>query len=516
MSVSRRALLLAAALAATALPGARADDDPCDALRRRWLGIALGSRYDPGAEPYASRLAELGAAARGFRDGMAPAPGSLWPGHPFDPPAGITSSYGRLWTTAQAYAQPGTGSTGDDALLAAVLRGLDHLSATVHHPATTPYGNWWEWRIGSPRPLMDITAALYDRLGPARVAAARAAVGHFVPDALLTGCSGTFTGANRVDLCRSAAPSGVLGRDPRRIALAQGRPLTRLPVRHPGRRPPRRRLLRAAHVGRLLGDVRPGPPRRPGAAVRPPRRLPVGGHRPRPAARPGQRRARLRAAPARRAGDGLRQRPCHQPGLPALRRPARAARRPRPRARPDRRRRPPRRRRERGGAAAVARHDQGLGRTRHDGTGPDGPPVRRRRPRAAPQGRRGARPPRPPNPSATGSSRPWTGPSTAAPASPPPSRWPATGSRTTSAATARTRAAGTPAPACSPGGRRAAAASTPTGTGRPWTGTGSRARPCRPAACPTGPAASGAPPPGRTSAGPAGPPTGGTRPSAGT
>ncbi|AYN39236.1 lyase [Streptomyces dangxiongensis] len=222
MGLTRRALLLAAALAAAPAPGARAaDGDPYDALRRRWLGIALGTGYDPGAEPYASRLAELGGRARDFRATMAPAPDSLWPGHPFDPPSGITFSYGRLWTMAQANAQEGTGSTGDPGLLADVLRGLDHLSATVYHPGTTPYGNWWEWRIGSPRLLMDITAALYEGLGPDRIAAACAAVDHFVPDAMLTDYSGTSTGANRVDLCRSVALRGVLGRDGGRISLAR-------------------------------------------------------------------------------------------------------------------------------------------------------------------------------------------------------------------------------------------------------------------------------------------------------
>ncbi|MFF1406638.1 polysaccharide lyase 8 family protein [Streptomyces sp. NPDC058294] len=222
MGLTRRALLLAAALAAAPAPGARAaDGDPYDALRRRWLGIALGTGYDPGAEPYASRLAELGARARDFRATMAPAAASLWPGHPFDPPSGITFSYGRLWTMAQAHAQDGTGSTGDPGLLADVLRGLDHLCATVYHPGTTPYGNWWEWQIGSPRLLMDITAVLYDRLGPDRVAAACAAVDHFLPDSLLTDYSGTSTGANRVDLCRSVALRGVLGRDPGRISLAR-------------------------------------------------------------------------------------------------------------------------------------------------------------------------------------------------------------------------------------------------------------------------------------------------------
>ncbi|WP_030346575.1 polysaccharide lyase 8 family protein [Streptomyces sp. NRRL S-1022] len=221
MGMTRRALLLAAALAATAAPGARAADDPYDTLRRRWLGISLGTGYDPAAEPYASRLAQLGARAREYRESMVPAPASLWPGHPFDPPSGITFSYGRLWTMTQAYVQAGTGTTGDPGLLADVLRGLDHLSATVYHPATTRYGNWWEWQIGSPRLLTDITAALYERLGAERIAAACAAVDHFVPDAVLTDYSGTSTGANRVDLCRSVALRGILGRSPQKITLAR-------------------------------------------------------------------------------------------------------------------------------------------------------------------------------------------------------------------------------------------------------------------------------------------------------
>ncbi len=224
-SPTRRTVLLAAALAAGLTPAltapAAAADDAYATLRRRWLDIALGTGYDPAAEPYASRLAETGERARAFRATMAATPTSLWPGHSFDPPAGITFSYGRLWTMTQAYVQQGTGSTGDAALLADVLRGLDHLSATVYHPATTRYGNWWEWQIGSPRLLMDITAALYDHLGPERVTAACAAVDHFVPDAMLGDYTGTSTGANRVDLCRSVALRGILGRTPAKIALAR-------------------------------------------------------------------------------------------------------------------------------------------------------------------------------------------------------------------------------------------------------------------------------------------------------
>lgn len=219
---TRRAVLLTAALLAAAAPPARAvTADPYDTLRRRWLDIALGTGYDPVAEPYASRLAETGELARGFRTTMAPTPTSLWPGYPYDPPAGITQSYSRLWTMTQAYVQQGTGSTGDETLLADVLGGLDHLSATVYNPSTTRYGNWWEWQIGSPRLLMDLTAALHDHLTDAQRAAACAAVDHFIPDVMLTDYSGTSTGANRVDLCRSVALRGILGRAPDRIALAR-------------------------------------------------------------------------------------------------------------------------------------------------------------------------------------------------------------------------------------------------------------------------------------------------------
>lgn len=214
-------LPLSLALSRPAAAGQRAAADEFEELRRRWVDLQLGTGYDPATEPYASRLAGTGELAARFRQSMAPAAGSLWPDRPFDPPSGITQSYSRLWTMTQAYAQPGTGLTGDPALLADIVRGLGHLSATVYRPSTTPYGNWWEWRIGSPRLLMDLVAVLYDHLTEEQRAAAHAAVDHFIPDALLADYSGTSTGANRVDLCRSVALRGVLGRAPAKLALAR-------------------------------------------------------------------------------------------------------------------------------------------------------------------------------------------------------------------------------------------------------------------------------------------------------
>ncbi|MEU5433123.1 polysaccharide lyase 8 family protein [Streptomyces sp. NPDC020719] len=222
---SRRTFLAAtgaSALLLGAAPGARATaDDEYAVLRRRWRDLSLGTGFDAGAEPYASRLRESGDLARTFRASMAPAADSLWPDAPFDPPAGITQSYARLWTMTQAYLQPGTGLTGDASLFADVVTGLDHVSATVYNPATTRYGNWWEWQIGSPRLLMDLVNALHDELTEDRIQAACAAVDHFVPDSALAVYSGTSTGANRVDLCRSVAVRGAVGRAPAKLALAR-------------------------------------------------------------------------------------------------------------------------------------------------------------------------------------------------------------------------------------------------------------------------------------------------------
>lgn len=233
---SRRGFLAAAAgllglpaRAAYALPApaapARVAGDEFTALRARWCALTLGTGFDPAAPPYAAALQEAGALAGTFRAAMRPAADSLWPDCPYDPPSGITQSYGRLATMAQAHAQPGTGHTGDPGLAEDVLTGLRHLEATVYRTGTTRYGNWWEWQIGSPRLLLDTLAILDEHLPGGVPGALRerclAAVDHFVPDAALGDYSGTSTGANRVDLCRVVALRGILGRAPDKIALAR-------------------------------------------------------------------------------------------------------------------------------------------------------------------------------------------------------------------------------------------------------------------------------------------------------
>ncbi|MGW5635168.1 polysaccharide lyase 8 family protein [Streptomyces sp. NPDC003832] len=223
----------ALALSRSAPSGAAEEADGFATLRTRWRTLVLGEGFSPTAEPFRTRLAELGRAAVQLRATMTPAAGSLWPDLVFADPepdtdqesygcsARLHASYQRLGTLAQAYCRPGTGVTGDSALEAAVLTGLDHLHAQAYSADLARYGNWYHWQIGVPQALLDLCVLMYDSLTPDRLAAHCAAVDHFVPDSAVAAYTGTSTGANRVDLCRVLALRGIVGGEAAKVALAR-------------------------------------------------------------------------------------------------------------------------------------------------------------------------------------------------------------------------------------------------------------------------------------------------------
>jgi len=244
---SRRGLLAAAASTGTAValgvpapshaaPQAAVgatEADEFTALRAKWRTLILGEGFSPTAEPFKSRLTELGTTAAQLRSAMAPASGSLWPDLVYADPepdtdqesygysGNLNTSYNRLSTLAQAYCQQGTGLTGDATLRTAVLTGLDHLHAEVYHAGQTRYGNWYSWQIGAPQALLDVCVLMYDSLSATQIANYVAAVDHFVPDSAVASYSGTSTGANRVDLCRVLALRGIVGASAAKVALAR-------------------------------------------------------------------------------------------------------------------------------------------------------------------------------------------------------------------------------------------------------------------------------------------------------
>lgn len=223
LHLSGSAVLLGSVTSAGVLAsaGGAGAADAYDTLRLKWHDTVLGTGFDPAAAPFTEKLALLGTQAVEARSTMAPVSGSLWPDLPLTVSSSITNSYGRLATMAQAYAQPGTGLTGSTALVDQIRTGLDHLYNQAYNPSKSQFGNWWDFQIGSPQILLDISAVLYDQLSATQVANHLAAVDKFVPDSSVTSYTGTSTGANRVDLCRSLALRGILGKNDAKIMLAR-------------------------------------------------------------------------------------------------------------------------------------------------------------------------------------------------------------------------------------------------------------------------------------------------------
>lgn len=214
--------LVSGGVAATvgSLPAWAADE--YDTLRQRRVDMIIGTGYDPAAEPFATKLAQAAEVAADYQAAMAPTTGSLWPDLPIGSvSANVTGSLGRLGTMARAYAMPGTALTGDAALLADILTGLDWVTANAYTATNPTYNNWWDWQIGSPQSLLDTMCLLYSSLSATRIANYLAAVDHHLPDSLVSAYSGTSTGANRVDLCRGLALRGVVGKSGAKIALAR-------------------------------------------------------------------------------------------------------------------------------------------------------------------------------------------------------------------------------------------------------------------------------------------------------
>ncbi|UNM12145.1 polysaccharide lyase 8 family protein [Streptomyces formicae] len=207
-------------------------DAEFDALRAKWRDLILGTGFSPTAEPYKTVLANLGTTASGYRSTMAPTSGSLWPDRIWADPepdtdgesyafsANMNDSYNRLRTMAEAFAQPGTGLTGDTGLRDAVVTGLDHLCTEVFNEHTARYGNWWNFQIGAPQALMDICVLVHDALTDSQIANYCRAVDAFVPDSVFASYTGISTGANRVDLCRGVILRGIVGKDPDKVSLA--------------------------------------------------------------------------------------------------------------------------------------------------------------------------------------------------------------------------------------------------------------------------------------------------------
>ena len=214
------ALLLAAALLAPIL---HADD--YDTLRLRWremlvgpssytITTALTTQLNLLATTVASNGSSRDAAnGTGHWDKLDTSAGRtyLWSDlSSTTSSAHITSSYSRLRAMALAYATYGSTLHGNTALRDDIIAALDWMNANRYGPTTTSYDNWWDWDIGCPLALNDLTIILHAELTSTQIADYMAAI-----ENQNTGVYGS--GANRTWTSRAIGLRGVIVKDSSRI-----------------------------------------------------------------------------------------------------------------------------------------------------------------------------------------------------------------------------------------------------------------------------------------------------------
>jgi hyaluronate lyase len=142
----------------------------------------------------------------------------------------ITLTYDRLKTLALAYNTKGSKYYHDEELKTDIVQALDwmyyHGRRYHENPyigilakpqnATTPYGNWYDWEIGTPLRYLDTIILMYDVLTPVQIQDFMKPLDRFSPNV------GNNTGANRVWKASIVAESGIIQKRASKLEHAKG------------------------------------------------------------------------------------------------------------------------------------------------------------------------------------------------------------------------------------------------------------------------------------------------------
>ncbi|BCJ33215.1 lyase [Actinocatenispora thailandica] len=236
MEMTRRQALVLGAAAVGAAGGASAlapraaragDADEFETLRRRWATLLTGGTADPADPDVVRALSDVDDAAESVWQAMDTGADAAtpWPDLPLTATDGVNANacLNRLLTLAVAWATEGAAKHGDGAVLAAIVGALDLVYCKRYNENARELGNWWNWEIGCPKTLAQILVLLPGQVPADQLANHLRVIGHFVPNAdrRTNYPSLAETGANRMDKAVIVALSGIVGRDPDRIALAR-------------------------------------------------------------------------------------------------------------------------------------------------------------------------------------------------------------------------------------------------------------------------------------------------------
>lgn len=231
------AVLLGAPPAHTPMP-----ERPTD-LRDRWVEVltarsALDHR-DSAVDRQLSAMDEtVGTYMRQIRS--AAGGDAIFDGVPIgrsEDPGNLTVTASRMQTMARAWATPGSQWEGSEEILERIDAGLTGLHDAGFRADASDYGAWFQWEIGTPRPLADVLCILRDVLPQDRVTGMLDAIDHFVPDPRQSRINSyPSTGANRMNTARAALVAALVRQDATRArdCVAAIEESWGEPIRHDG------------------------------------------------------------------------------------------------------------------------------------------------------------------------------------------------------------------------------------------------------------------------------------------
>jgi len=199
--------------------------DEYDGLRDKWkVMLTGGTSYDTNDTDIASRVASISSSGQSAWDSMNKSAGRtyLWSDSASATlSADITRSYSRLRNMAIAFSTTGSTLQGNSTLLSDIKSALDWMYSNRYNEGVTWYDNWWDWEIGSPSALNDITVLLYSQLSSTQVDHYMDAVEAFSPDPTLLRGDTVSTASNRVWKANVVAVRGVIVKSSTKLASAR-------------------------------------------------------------------------------------------------------------------------------------------------------------------------------------------------------------------------------------------------------------------------------------------------------
>lgn len=191
-------------------------------LRDRWIeAITARSRMLNPTERMRTHLHPMDEDVRTYLDSADDADDrDVFSRFPFDREEASAFSMTATWlaTMAKAWSTPGSAFSLDDRVHRTVLDGVERLLEAGYHEGAEAYANWWDWEIGTPRPLSDILCLFRDELPGETLDDAVAAIRYFLPDPTYSRLMNyPTTASGRVNTIRGALIAAIAEEDDERI-----------------------------------------------------------------------------------------------------------------------------------------------------------------------------------------------------------------------------------------------------------------------------------------------------------